>query len=208
MEREHCRQERVFGELKPAARNETHRWVQLMARRPNGDLVRGEYPRREQGPGKYASGWYKRAIQRAAHDRPSCRQRSAGVCDHSHRLPPCLRVWESMALPDGTRHATYPQLASHFAYLNTHYPEIITRPEAIDPHNPIRDRKDIERVAQLSCRYLLPCSLTRYCGAFAQGATVLRPPPVKALTGTDRCSSLQAVTKVSRSGPDDLTPRR
>jgi hypothetical protein len=43
MECKRDRPRRGFGERKPAARNEIYRWVQLMARRPDGQIVRGDF---------------------------------------------------------------------------------------------------------------------------------------------------------------------
>jgi len=124
-------------------------------------------PCREYGPDKYAPWWYKCAIRRVARSNPSCLKCSTGTHNHSRELPPCIRALESTALPDGTRHATYSTLASYFAYLNMHYPEIVARLQVIDGRNPIRDPGDIKNIAQFGCRHPspLPCDslLRRFC---------------------------------------------
>lgn len=72
-----------------------------------------------------------------------------------------------MTLPDGTRHAAYCELASCFAYLHVHYPEIVAWLVAIDSRNPIRDPKDIDEAAAFGCRHPSPLEcdsvLRRFC---------------------------------------------
>lgn len=123
--------------------------------------------RRRDGPDEYAPQWYKRETRRVAQINGPCPRCSTGIHNHHHRLPPCIRALESKALPDGTRHATYSKVASYFAYLNMHYPEIVARLQAIDSRNPIRDPKNIRRIAQFGCHHpsFPSCDLEsrRYC---------------------------------------------
>jgi hypothetical protein len=68
---------------------------------------------------------------------------------------PCVEAIESAVLADATRHATYYSLASAYAGLNMHYPEIVARLRAIDDRNPVLDPNDIEKAAGYGCQH--PC---------------------------------------------------
>jgi len=121
------------------------------------------------GPGKYAPWWYTAELKRIEHERTACPQcdEDSATETHGRVMLPCDEAIESAVLADGTRHATYFTLASYWAHLNVHYPEIVARLRAIDNRNPIRDVNDIEKAAEYGCRHpsLPPCDsvLRQYC---------------------------------------------
>ena len=121
---------------------------------------------RPEGPDKYAPAWYKNRIDSFGQNHPSCPQCKQSDVHRNPRLAPCIAALESEELPDGTRHATYCLLASAYAGLNMHYPQIMARLTEIDARNPIRDPNDIVAAAEYGCRHsMLPCysELRRYC---------------------------------------------
>jgi hypothetical protein len=126
-----------------------------------------EEPCHPEGPDKFPPWRYKRAIQEVARKARACPKCRTITYSHSHVPAPCVQALASTELPDGTRHATYRTLASYFAYLNMHYPEIVARLQEIDCRNPIRDPQDIGAAAQFGCRHpsAPPCNsaLRRYC---------------------------------------------
>jgi hypothetical protein len=119
--------------------------------------------------GKYASWWYTGELKRIEQERTRCPKCSESPAQPTHgwAMLPCVQVIESAVLADGTRHATYYSLASAYAGLNMHYPEIIARLRAIDDRNPVLDPNDIEKAAAYGCQHpsYAPCgtALQQYC---------------------------------------------
>jgi len=119
--------------------------------------------------GKFPPWWFTSELRHIEQKLTACPKCCDGSANDTEDRPvvPCVHAMESAVLPDGTRHATYFRLASYFAYLNIHYPEIVARLEAIDGRNPIHDRNDIKRAAQFGCCHPSspPCDavLRRYC---------------------------------------------
>jgi hypothetical protein len=119
--------------------------------------------------GKYAPWWFTAELKRIEQELTACPRCSEGFANYmpDRTVVPCVQAIESGVLPHGTRHATYFRLASVYAGLNMHYPEIVARLQAIDASNPICDSNDIETAAEHGCRHpsYPPCDsvLRRYC---------------------------------------------
>jgi hypothetical protein len=148
--------------------------------------------------GKYAPWWFTSELKRIEEQFATCPKCSDDsgqyMQDRSHA--PCIRAIESAVLPDGMRHTTYYSLASAYAGLNIHYPEIVTRLQAIDACNPILDPNDIAKAAEHGCRhpYYPPCGsvLRQYCPA----------------GGCTLSESKQSSTGWGSVGADEKCPRR
>jgi hypothetical protein len=119
--------------------------------------------------GKYAPWWFTSELKRIEEQFATCPKCSDDSAEYTqdHPVVPCIQAIESAVLPDGMRHITYYGLASAYAGLNIHYPEIVARLQAIDACNPILDPNDIAKAAGHGCRHpsYPPCGsvLRRYC---------------------------------------------
>jgi hypothetical protein len=123
----------------------------------------------EECVGKYAPWWFTSELKRIEQELTTCPKCGDGSAEDTpdHPIVPCVQAIESAVLPSGARHATYYSLASVYAYLNMHYPEIVARLRAIDSCNPILDPNDIDKAAEYGCHHPCypPCdsALRRYC---------------------------------------------
>jgi hypothetical protein len=118
---------------------------------------------------KYAPWWFTSEIKRIEEQFTTCPQCSDSSAPYTADQPvvPCIQAIESAVLPDGMRHATYYSLASAYAGLRKHYPEIVAQLQTIDACNPIPDPNDIAKAAEHGCRHPCypPCGsvLRQYC---------------------------------------------
>jgi hypothetical protein len=107
--------------------------------------------------GKYAPWWFTSELKRIEEQFATCPKCSDDSAQYmqDHLLAPCVQTIESAVLPEEMRHTTCYSLASVYAGLNMHYPEIVARLQAIDARNPILNPNDIAKAAEHGCRH--PC---------------------------------------------------